>query len=51
MENLLCATCLQIQKEHPELTARELSSTGSFEATTLLNGTAYCNVHLLKEVK
>lgn len=40
-----CVECLLIQKAHPGLSARELSPTGSFEATTYVNGTAMCETH------
>lgn len=46
-----CLTCLQVQKKHPTKTPRELSPTGTFEATTLVKGTAYCEIHALMAAK
>jgi len=40
-----CITCLEIQKSHPNLTARELSRNGSYEAATMKNGNALCETH------
>lgn len=42
---MICAKCLLVKKKHPHLTARELSPVGSFEAVTVVNGTALCQSH------
>lgn len=42
---MTCAKCLEVKRKNPRLTARELSPVGSFEATTIVNGTALCNSH------
>lgn len=42
---MTCAKCLEVQCKHPNKTARELSPVGSFEAVTIINGTALCKAH------
>lgn len=48
---MTCAHCLVIQKNNPGKTARELSPVASFEAVTVIDGTAYCRVHALMAIR
>jgi hypothetical protein len=48
---IICAKCLEVKRKHPNRTARELSPVASFEATTMINGTALCNAHATPKSK
>lgn len=42
---MICAECLEVKRKHPDKTVRELSPIGSFEAVTVVKGTALCETH------